>query len=244
MVWRLGLLVLLAAGAVAWILTLPAIAQDPAYHQFVDQRAIAGIPNFWNVVSNLPFLFVGLYGLYACGQARWLELSHRYPWTVAAMAAIFIAFGSGYYHWHPDNRTLFWDRLPMTLAFMGVFGAAIAERISTRWGYVLLGPFLLLGLWSVEVWRRGELTGAGDLRFYAVVQFYPMAAIPLILLLFPTRYTKPGGWWALLGLYAAAKLFETFDAQFSPLSGHTLKHMTAALALGSAYRMVRTRVPY
>ena len=39
------------------------IPQDPAYHAFADTRRIAGIPNFWNVVSNLPFLLAGLYGL-------------------------------------------------------------------------------------------------------------------------------------------------------------------------------------
>ena len=35
---------------------LPPIAQDPLYHAFADQRALLGVPHFWNVVSNLPFV--------------------------------------------------------------------------------------------------------------------------------------------------------------------------------------------
>jgi hypothetical protein len=87
----------------------------------------------------------------------------------------------------------------------GVVGA-IAERIYTRAGVLLLAPFLVLGMLSVEVWRRGELTGVGDLRFYALVQFYPMIALPLILWMFPSRYTDGGGMWQMVGLYGAAKV--------------------------------------
>lgn len=39
---------------------LDPIPQDPAYHRFTDTREFFGIPNFWNVVSNLPFLVVGI----------------------------------------------------------------------------------------------------------------------------------------------------------------------------------------
>jgi hypothetical protein len=47
---------------------LPPIPQDQAYHQLADQRAIFGIPNFWNVVSNLPFLLIGAAGLRLSGS--------------------------------------------------------------------------------------------------------------------------------------------------------------------------------
>jgi hypothetical protein len=54
-----GLLVVSLGG----LLLLPPIPQDQSYHQFADQRTMFGIPNFWNVVSNLPFLAVGAAGL-------------------------------------------------------------------------------------------------------------------------------------------------------------------------------------
>jgi hypothetical protein len=44
----------LMAVSLAGLLLLPALPQDQSYHLFADCRAIAGIPNFWNVVSIFP----------------------------------------------------------------------------------------------------------------------------------------------------------------------------------------------
>jgi len=245
--WRIGALLFLAAVAIVAALLSPRIPQDPAYHRFADQRTLAAVPHFWNVVSNLPFIAVGLYGVWAVRRARWVN-ADRYPWLTVALAALLIGLGSSYYHYAPDNRTLFWDRLPMTLAFMGVFTAAIVEYIHARIGLLLLAPFLLLGMLSVEVWRRGELTGVGDLRFYILVQFYPMVALPLILWLFRSRYTHTSGMWGMVGLYGVAKVLELMDgpilrASGETLSGHSLKHVAGAAALAIAFRAIANRTP-
>ncbi|MBI3681539.1 MAG: ceramidase domain-containing protein [Acidobacteria bacterium] len=246
--WRIVVLIGLAGVAIAIALAVPPVAQDPAYHAFADRRTLAGIPHFWNVISNAPFLFAGLYGLWGWRRSIWAQPGDRWPWLVVALASLLIGAGSGYYHADPNTQSLFWDRLPMTLAFMGIFSAAIAERIHARRGVLLLAPFLLLGVLSVEVWRRGELTGAGDLRSYALVQFYPMIALPLILWMFPARYSHAGGMWWMAILYGAAKLLEVADAPLyswsgETISGHSLKHIGAALALAAAFRMLAARRP-
>jgi len=57
-----ALLVLVVA-----VFAQPAMPQDPMYHQFVDGRSrVLGIPNGLNVLSNHPFLLVGVAG---CGVA-------------------------------------------------------------------------------------------------------------------------------------------------------------------------------
>ena len=56
----IGLMVISLAG----LLLLPPISQDQSYHQFADQRTLLGVPNFWNVVSNLPFIAIGAAGLW------------------------------------------------------------------------------------------------------------------------------------------------------------------------------------
>src|SRR5262249_3910282 len=125
----LGLLGLMAASLAA-LLLVPPIVQSQSYHQFADQRTLLGVPNFWNVVSNLPFIAVG-----AAGLARF----NRHPATIALFLGIFLTgFGSSYYHWNPNDGTLFWDRLPMTLFFMAILAGAIEERVSERAGAALL----------------------------------------------------------------------------------------------------------
>jgi len=42
---------------------LPRIPQPQAYHLFADQRGFLGISNFGDVVSNMPFGMIGIWGL-------------------------------------------------------------------------------------------------------------------------------------------------------------------------------------
>src|SRR5262249_34965309 len=156
--WPPLIIVGLMAGSLAALLLLPPILQSESYHDFVDVRSVAGVPNFWNVVSNIPFMAVG-----AVGLVRF----RRDAATPILFAGIFLTgFGSSYYHWQPNDDTLFWDRLPMALAFMALLAGAIEERVSARAGAILLWPLLAIGLLSLLVWRW-----SGDLRLYAWVQF-------------------------------------------------------------------------
>lgn len=123
----------------------------------------------------------------------------------------------------------------MTIAFMSLFSIIISEFISLRTGKTLLFPLLLIGASSVLYWNYTESNGVGDLRFYALVQFLPMLLIPLILILFPSKYKAINGYWWLLGAYIAAKILEYFDTEIYDLlgviSGHSLKHVAAALGM-------------
>jgi hypothetical protein len=220
--------------AILGTLLLPAIPQDPAYHRFADRATRFGIPNFWNVVSNLPFLAVGLLGireLYRGTLAIVPELRAGYGLFFLGIALI--GPGSAYYHAAPDNARLVWDRLPMTLAFMAFLAIVIAEHISVPAARKLLWPLIAAGLASIIYWRLSEARGHGDLRPYALIQFLPILLIPLILLMFRSSFTGSAYLWALLGAYGAAKLLELFDEPvfrwLNPVSGHTLKHVLAAL---------------
>jgi hypothetical protein len=236
---RIRLLYALVIAAALGAYLSPPIAQDPGYHRFADQRALAGIPHFWNVVSNTPFLLVGAFGLNAWRKSGWSHSEDRWPWLAATLAAFLIGGGSSYYHARPDDRTLYWDRLPMTLGFMAVFTAVIAERVHQPAGWRMFGPLLALGFISVEVWRR-----TGDLRLYALVQFFPILAIPLILSLFPGRYSASRRLWQMIAWYAVAKALEAFDLPIYEslgIGGHSLKHLAAAIALWMPLRMLRER---
>ncbi len=245
---RIWALVGAAAVAIVIAACVPRVSQDPAYHRFADARSLLGVPNGANVMSNAPFLLAGGIGLYrvlARGRAVVVDGRERWPWAVFFAGLTLTALGSAWYHLAPDNARLVWDRLPMTLAFMGLFAAMIAERIAPRAGALLLGPLLVVGAGSVLWWHLGEAAGRGDLRAYGLVQFFPMLAIPLLAWLYPPRYTH-GGYWGLAVLcYVVAKGFELADAHVLALGGlvggHALKHVAAALAGGMFGRMLALR---
>jgi len=237
---------------VVGMLLIEPIAQPEEYHAFADRREIFGVENFWDVVSNVPFVLVGILGLgWVLFGARvgegssFREGSEKWPWGVIFFGTLLTGFGSGYYHMQPDSEALVWDRLPMTLVTMPLLAAMICERISVRVGLYLLWPFVIAGVWSVYYWAWTEGMGRGDLRPYALAQFLPLLLIPLILWLYPRRYTRSTGYLGALAWYVLAKLAEEFDALIFGLggvvSGHTLKHIFAAMAIFWLWRMLRLR---
>ncbi|HKC09928.1 MAG TPA: alkaline phytoceramidase [Methylomirabilota bacterium] len=236
------------AAAVAWL--IPPIAQDPAYHRLADSRPWLGIPNALNVLSNAGFLLVGALGLVFVmggggGGRAFRESGERWPYAVFFGGLFLTGLGSGYYHWAPGNARLAWDRLPLAMTLMGLLAATIAERLGVKAGLRLLGPLVLVAVGSVVYWHWTEQRGVGDLRLYALVQFYPIVAVPLMLWWLPPRYTRGSELLAAAATYAAAKVPELLDgwvlSATHVVSGHTLKHLLAALAGYWVLRMLRHR---
>jgi hypothetical protein len=230
-------LIAVAIIAIVWAIIAEPISQDISYHNFSDKGTIFAIPNFWNVVTNIPFFIVGFIGLLKLKNNRKIVIaeSNSNAYFLFYTGTILISFGSGFYHLNPNNETLVWDRLPMTLAFMSVFSIIITEYISIQKGKALLIPLVLAGILSVLYWNYTESLGRGDLTFYAVVQFYPMIAIPIILISFSSLFTRGNSYWLLLAAYLIAKVFEHYDSEiFNKLrfiSGHSIKHLMAAFGL-------------
>ncbi len=231
---RLKVMLAIIVIAIIALFNIGPIAQQPGYHNFADQRRIVNIANFFNVLSNVPFVIIGIMGmrLVALRQAIGGLAELRTMYLTFFAGVLLTGFGSAYYHLHPGNQTLLWDRLPMTIAFMALFCAIIGEYISTQLAGKLFAPLLIFGVASVIYWYVTELAGHGDLRAYLLVQFLPVLLIPLILWLFESKLNNDRYIWGIIGAYAASKLMELFDAglygTFGLLSGHSLKHLTAA----------------
>ncbi|MGH8657547.1 MAG: ceramidase domain-containing protein [Gammaproteobacteria bacterium] len=235
-----GLIATAVLATIGVLLLLDPIPQDPSYHAFADQRQLFGVPRFGDVVSNSAFLLVAILGLSTVYRAHSINRAgdsvSLHPYSVFFAAVGLVGAGSAYYHYYPDNERLVWDRLPMTIAFMSLFSLIISERIHPVIGtYWALPALIMLGMASVFYWHFSERAGAGDLRFYGLVQFYPPLAIPVICALSPHRTGLNSGY--LIGLffcYVLAKAFEHLDHEVYALtcgfiSGHTLKHLSAAL---------------
>jgi len=195
------------------------IPQDEAFHAFADVRALFGIPNFWNVLSNLPFAVVGIAGL-----SRFRGFADR----VLFAGILLTAFGSTYYHLAPNDARLVWDRLPMTIVFMA-FTAAVVDLSPAE-----LFGLLVAGGASVLWWHYTD-----DLRPYAVIKFGPILLIAPLLI----RSKHRGYLWAVVGLFGIAEGFEMADRAMGLrgyLSGHTLKHLIAGCATWAIYCWRRT----
>jgi hypothetical protein len=225
---------IVASAIVVW--SMSAIPQPVEYHQFADQRKFLGIPNFANVVSNLIFIFFGIYALFVI----WFrsvsadELMSSASIYIFYLGLIAIGATSAYYHWSPSNDGLLWDRLAMSISFMALFSFILSAHFHQRVGSYLLMPLMVLGVASVVYWYYTESLGQGDLRAYLLVQFLPVILIPFILLLFPSKKYQAGYIWLVLLIYILAKLAEHYDAQIMhalvEISGHSIKHILSALA--------------
>jgi hypothetical protein len=228
---------------------VPPIAQPQWYHDFGDKRSLLGIPNFWNVISNLPFLFVGGWGIgYLLpdgAKAGLPDFVERWLFLFLFAAVALTGVGSAYYHWEPNNDRLVWDRLPLAMMFMALFAIIIAERLNRRIGVLLFMPLVVLGAATVFYWHLTELWGRGDLRPYLLGQLYPVVAIPILLWLGPATYTRTENLYIAIGWYAGAKLYEFLDKEIYSVghivSGHTLKHIGAAVSCYMILSWIRQR---
>jgi hypothetical protein len=214
--------IVLAAAAVALIVHGP-IAQPQAYHAFADSRSFAGIPWALNVLTNVPFAIVGLWGLYRGRTSA--------AWRTFDVTLVLTAFGSAYYHLAPDDARLVWDRLPIALACAALLAAVYEQASAARGGAVRLAVLCAAAVASVVWWQYTD-----DLRPYLLLQGAPLVLVPL----WQWRAGRSSRERILFGVaiacYVAAKAFEALDRPvFEALgvSGHSLKHLLAAV--GAAF---------
>jgi hypothetical protein len=225
------------AVCVALALVQP-ISQDQAYHLFADHRALFGIGNFANVLSNAAFLLVGGAGLWATHHAYRDEALHS-TFAFAGFALFFafivgVSVGSAYYHLQPDDSRLLWDRLPIALAFMTLFALIVSDRLALGADVrgLVLAAFLVAAVLSLVYWRA-----TGDLRIYLGVQFGPVVILPVLCLMFPkSTHIDNRTVWTMLALYIVSKAAELLDKDIFALTagafgGHAWKHVLAAAAV-------------
>lgn len=226
--------ILVAVGVAATLVlySFGRIPQDVSYHFFADTEALAGVSNFWNVMSNVPFLAVGAFALWRI--PRLVERECLVAYIVISVAIALVGLGSAYYHYAPSNEALLWDRLPMTVAFMALFSMLLEERVFISHKSISLWFLVSCGIAAAFYWSWTEANGRGDLRPYAVVQFLPVILMPLIMALFTKKYLSNYLLLCAFAWYLVAKALEHYDHQIQSVlvivGGHPLKHIAAAIS--------------
>jgi hypothetical protein len=235
-------LVAFVALAVPWIAAslLPTVAQWQGYHELADQRTLAGVPHAANVLSNLPFLLVGALGLVRLRGAGVRGVAAPYGLLFAGV--LLTAFGSAWYHLDPRDATLVWDRVPIALAFAGLVAGTLADRAPRR-GLPYAAAFAAVAAATVLAW-----VVAGNLLPYVAMQASFVGAALVATARLPSRFTHARWLYGAAALYGLGVACEYFDraieaAAHGAISGHTLKHLLAALALYVVAEMLRRRRP-
>ncbi len=207
------------------------IFQLPHYHDFADTRTLFGVPNAFDVLSNIGFALVGIWGLVRLWPVRHNRtIAAGWPgYRLFLFALILTAAGSTFYHLHPDNMRLIWDRLPIALACAGLLSGVhgeTAKRDSVGRNTMLLAIVAVL---SVVWWHL-----TSDLRPYLLIQVLPLVLIPLWHYTYSAPHADRRAFGFAILLYVVAKAAELYDHEiltaFGCISGHTIKHLLATAA--------------
>lgn len=233
----IGLLSIIFIPLLAVLIFKDAVPQDQNYHQFSDQLTHFGIPNFHNVLSNIFFTIFAGFGL-----LEYLKNKERYSlsWFVFLLGVFLVAPGSTYYHLSPADFPLIWDRLPMTIGFMGLVSVILCETFNIQKEKPFLVLLLLLGLYSVLHWVLWD-----DLRIYGWLQLTSIAVILYAAIFYKSRTIINRYLFAAVIFYVIAKITEHNDEavhQLLKYSGHSIKHIVSSFAILSLVLMKRRSV--
>ena len=211
---------------------LPAISQDQSYHAFADQRAWGFISNVADTLSNFAFVMAAALGAWRLVSGRLLlpNPCMRLPMAVFLAGVALTGVASAFYHLEPSDSRLVVDRLAMSVSFAGVLALLAADRVSLRAGVWTLWGLLFLAPITVLIW--GYL---GNLTPYAVLQFGGIFLVAALCLR-PALHAPGLNFLGLLIFYGLAKVAEVLDHEifeftFGLISGHSAKHVLAAIGV-------------
>ena len=228
--WRELALGVAAAGVLVLLALLPPVCRGPGFHHYADERAWLGLPNAADVLTNLPFVLVGLAGL---ALAPRVPARDRLGVRLLFGGFVLLGLGSGAYHLYRTDLTLVLDWLPIALVLAWLSALVITDRVGARAGRVAGWILPAAAVASVLVWWLGGGTAGGDMRWYVGLQLSLVAAVPVIVLLYPRGALGTRELWLAVACFGAARVVNKADGWLLDhvgLSGHSCKHLVAGLA--------------
>ncbi|XP_018446742.1 uncharacterized protein LOC108818307 isoform X1 [Raphanus sativus] len=223
---------------ICWLILLFITPKVPLHsfrhHVFADKRNFMGVPNTLNVMTNFPFLIIGVLGFVLCVGGSFFNISLKgeiWGWTLFYASVSSLAFGSAYYHLKPDDNTIVWDTLPILIAYSSLFSSFLVERAGEKVGLSCLVLLLFISFLSVAYARVFN-----DLRLCMTFQLIPCLAIPIMTVLLPPKYTHSRFWLLATAAHSVSKIegladSKIYNANGYIISGHSLGHLCSALSM-------------
>ncbi|XP_075672394.1 uncharacterized protein LOC142641920 isoform X2 [Castanea sativa] len=210
----------------------PKIPLSPKHHRYADMRNFLGVPNTLNVITNFPFLVVGVLGFVLCLQRNFFNIILRgelWGWALFYAGTAGVAFGSAYHHLKPDDNRVMWDTFPMMIAYSSLFSSFMVERMGEKIGLSSLFALLLFAFLSTAYGITYN-----DLRLCMTFQLIPSVAIPGMMYVFQPKYTHSRYWLFAAGIHVLAKFEGVADKKIYRanryiISGHSLEHLCLAI---------------
>jgi hypothetical protein len=239
LVLLLAMTLAMAAGLMAW----GPITLAPPDHVYADQRVWAGIPSAFNTLSCLPLLGASVWGMLATSRQRW-PATLRGPWLGFFALCGAMTLASLLEHADPGDGIFALAHGFGAAAFIMLGLAFMAERMDALFG---TRPALAAGMavagcatawWFIGQWSFGQ----GDLRPVFFFEWLPLLLLPAGALSLRGDHTRPGDWFAALGLYVLSRAAGLGDSLIfgwtsGTVSGHSLMHLLLAGSAASlAYR--------
>ncbi|XP_010453247.1 PREDICTED: uncharacterized protein LOC104735201 [Camelina sativa] len=226
--------ILVVGSFLCWLIIMFITPKVPLrHHLFADKRNFMGVPNTLNVITNFPFLIIGVLGFVLCLGGSFFNISLKgeiWGWTLFYAGIASFAFGSAFYHLKPDDNRIVWDTLPILIAYSSLFSSFLVERAGETVGLSCLALLLFTSFLSVAYARVFN-----DLRLCMTFQLIPCLVIPVMTVLLPPKYTHSRFWLWATAAYAIAKIegladHKIYNANRYIISGHSLGHLCSAVA--------------
>ena len=187
------------------------------YHNFADKRIFLGIPNMMNVISNFVFLIPAI-----------IYFKRTKQNTLLILHIILLSIASGYYHLNPSDETIFWDILMIATTSMIV----LIMISDTKYGLLLYS----YAIFSILYWKYSD-----DLRLYILI----LIGVPLYIVL---KYYKNINlkkyiyvivFMGILTRISEHNDHEIYEFTNYQISGHTLKHIFAIIAVWYVVKLLQ-----
>jgi hypothetical protein len=201
------------------------ITRGPAFHVYAGTR-------LWPVLSNVAFLIV----------AAWAWRRTRGLGRLACAGTAAIGIGSGVYHFAPSDATLAFDWGPIALTLMWLLAAVVEDRFGARAGRRMAIAGSVAAVGSIVWWLATGGTDGGDMTAYVVVQGAGVVLPAAIALAFKGGHIRAIELLAAVAMFGVARLCAAHDSGLLDaigISGHSLKHVAAAIAAAIALQAVR-----
>ena len=167
----LGLVILL----IGCLFSLPSIPLTIQHHQFASQVSYWGIPAFTLIFSSLCLVSVGVFGLIK--HTRYTLNTDLITGLITFLIALILSgIGSAIYHWNPQDQTILFKQIPISILCMGLsFSLLVSQSKLASWGwfyglmmaYAILSP--IYGIYAHQV------------QIYYATQFFPIALMILLI---------------------------------------------------------------